>query len=136
MAKILPESNSSLFLLCEDMRQEIGNKLSFMGVFTNNDIVIPAGTLQIVLPSLVCVLLARWGNGPITTRMIAAHQDGSVLFETPLENAVLETGKSHLMVMKLMVPTLKFGVYTAKYLFDDLVIERTFEIKEGLTSNQ
>lgn len=130
MAKTLPDNSSSIFLLCEDVRQEVGNKLSFMGVFPNNDIVIPKGAPQII-PSLACVLVARGGSGSLATQLTVVDPDGFNMAAGPLENVMAEAGKSHLMLMKMIGPTMKFGVYKANFRFDDFIIERKFEVKEG-----
>jgi hypothetical protein len=127
----LPADDRSSFLLCEDVRQEVGNKLSFMGVFTNDDIVVPKGSDAIVLASLVWVLLARGGNGPVVTQIVVVDPAGEKLFESPPSEAAMETGKSHIMLAKMVGPILKIGVYTAKFIFDGSTIERTFEIKEA-----
>ena len=64
MNKSLPKSDGSSFLLCEDVREEVNNKLSIIGVFPNDDIVLQK---DILIPSLMAVLLARGGEGPCET---------------------------------------------------------------------
>lgn len=131
MATTLPDDRLSIFLLCEDLRTEIGNKLSFMGVFVNNDIVFPKGTIQPVsIQSLMCVLLGRGGDGPVSTKMTIFDPHGSPLLDGPLEPSVMERGKSHLMMAKLIGAPLKFGTYKVHCVFDSLTIERTFEVRE------
>ena len=47
-----------IFLLCEDVRAEYGNKLSILGLFAGNDILFPTGSGH-TLPSLAILLLLR-----------------------------------------------------------------------------
>jgi hypothetical protein len=129
MAKRLPNDAESVFLLCEDVRQELGNKQSFMGVFLNNDIVLPKGTEQMLLPSLAVVYLARGGEGPTTASLDVIQPNGDLLFSTPKDNPVIQRGQSHIMVVKIMAPLLRSGTYRVQAHFDESTFEHTFEVK-------
>ncbi len=66
MNKSVPKSDGSSFLLCEDVREEVNDKLSIIGVFPNDDIVLQKDT---VVPSIMAVLFARGGEGACETKV-------------------------------------------------------------------
>jgi hypothetical protein len=133
MSKSLPKSELSTFILCEDIRQETGNKLSFMGVFANNDILVEKDTRPIVIPSLMFALLARGGNGSCQSRVLLIAPNGETVVETAPETATLDIEKAHFLATKLLGPPLMPGEYIIKFLFDDVAIQRSFKVKVGAT---
>ena len=128
MKKSLPESDGSSFLLCEDVREEVNNKLSIIGVFRNDDIVLQK---DIVVPSLMAVLFARGGEGPCETRVSLTDPKGETLIESPKQRVVLEKDTVHLAAVRVLAPQLIVGQYTVRFFFDDKPIQRTFEVKKG-----
>ena len=126
MIKSLPKSDGSSFLLCEDVREEVNNKLSIIGVFQNDDIVLQK---DIVIPSLMVILFARGGEGPCETRVSLIDPKGQAVIESPKQTVVLEKGKVHLAAIRVLAPQLMVGQYTIKFFFDDAPIQRTFEVK-------
>jgi hypothetical protein len=128
MKKSLPESDGSSFLLCEDVREEVNNKLSIIGVFRNDDIVLQK---DIVVPSLMAVLFARGGEGPCETRVSLTDPKGQTVIESPKQKVVLEKDTVHLAAVRVLAPQLMVGQYTIKFFFDDVPIQRTFEVKKA-----
>jgi hypothetical protein len=126
MNKSLPKSDGSSFLLCEDVREEVNNKLSIIGVFQNDDIVLQK---DILIPSLMGVLFARGGEGPCETRTSLTDPAGQTLIESPKQTVVLEKNKPYLAAIRVLAPQLMVGQYTIKFFFDDVPIQRTFEVK-------
>ena len=126
MNKSLPKSDGSSFLLCEDVREEVNNKLSIIGVFPNDDIVLQK---DILIPSLMAVLFARSGEGPCETRVSLTDPEGQTVIESPKQTVVLDKNKVHLAAIRVLAPHLMVGRYTIKFFFDDVPIERTFEVK-------
>jgi hypothetical protein len=126
MKKSLPNSDGSSFLLCEDVREEVNNKLSIIGVFSNDEIVLQK---NIIIPSLMAVLFARGGEGSCETRVALTDPHGQTVIESPKQTAVLEKNKVHLAAVRVLAPHLMVGQYTIKFFFDDVPIERTFEVK-------
>src|SRR5437588_5302234 len=116
MNKSLPKSDGSSFLLCEDVREEVNNKLSIVGVFPNDDIVLQK---DILIPSLMVVLFARGGEGPCETRISLTDPKGQTVIESPKQTAVIEKHKVHLAAIRLLAPQLMLGPYTIKFFFDD-----------------
>jgi hypothetical protein len=126
MNKSLPKSDGSSFLLCEDVREEVNNKLSIIGVFPNDDIVLQK---DILIPSLMAVLVARGGEGPCETKISLTDPAGQTVIESPKQTVVLEKNKPYLAAIRVLAPQLMVGQYTIKFFFDDVPIERTFEVK-------
>jgi hypothetical protein len=124
--KSLPKSDGSSFLLCEDVREEVNNKLTIIGVFTNDDIVLQK---DVVIPSLMAVLFARGGEGPCETRISLTDPKGQAVIESPKQTIILEKNKVHLAAVRVLAPQLLVGRYTIKFFFDDEAIQRTFEVK-------
>jgi hypothetical protein len=128
MNKSLPKSDGSSFLLCEDVREEVNNKLSIIGVFRNDDIVLQK---DIVISSLMAVLFARGGEGPCETRISLTDPKGQTVIESPKQTVVLEKDKIHPAAVRVLAPELMVGQYTIKFFFDDVPIQRTFEVKKA-----
>jgi hypothetical protein len=126
MKKSLPKSDGSSFLLCEDVREEVNNKLSIIGVFPNDDIVLQK---EILIPSLMVVLFARGGEGPCETKISLTDPKGQTVIESPKQTAVLEKNKVHLAAIRVLAPQLLVGQYTINFFFDDVPIQRTFEVR-------
>ena len=126
MNKSAPKSDGSSFLLCEDVREEVNNKLSIIGVFPNDDIVLQK---DIVVPSVMAVLFARGGEGPCETRVSLTDPKGQTVIESPKKTVALEKNNTYLAAIRVLAPELLVGQYTIKFFFDDVSIERTFEVK-------
>jgi hypothetical protein len=126
MKKSLPKSDGSSFLLCEDVREEVNNKLSIVGVFPNDDIVLQK---DILIPSLMVVLFARGGEGPCETRISLTDPKGQTVIESPKQTIILEKNKAHLAAIRVLAPHLVVGQYTIKFFFDDVPIQRAFEVR-------
>ncbi|MGC2076681.1 MAG: hypothetical protein WA728_11745 [Xanthobacteraceae bacterium] len=126
MNKSLPQSDGSSFLLCEDVREEVNNKLTIIGVFPNDDIVLQK---DVVIPSLMAVLFARGGEGTCETRISLTDPKGQAVIESPKQTIVLEKNKVHLAAIRVLAPQLLVGQYTIKFFFDEEPIQRSFEVK-------
>ena len=128
MSFSLPRSDGSSFLLCEDVREEVNNKLSIIGVFPNDDVVLQK---NIVIPSLMAVLFARGGEGSCETRVSLTDPKGQTVIESPKQTVVIEKNKVYLAAIRVLAPQLMVGRYTIKFFFDDTPIQRTFEVKKA-----
>jgi hypothetical protein len=128
MSFSLPKSDGSSFLLCEDVREEVNNKLSIIGVFPNDDVVLQK---NIVIPSLMAVLFARGGEGSCETRVSLTDPKGQTVIESPKQTVVIEKNKVYLAAIRVLAPQLMVGRYTIKFFFDDAPIQRTFEVKKA-----
>ena len=124
--KSLPKSDGSSFLICEDVREEVNDKLSVIGVFPNEEIVLQK---DILIPSLMAVLFARGGEGACETRILLTDPKGQMVIESPKKTIVLEKSKAYLAAIRVLVPELIVGQYNIKFFFDDKSIQRSFEVK-------
>ena len=128
MKKSLPKSDGSSFFLCEDVREEVNNKLSIIGVFQNDNIILQK---EIVIPALMAVLFARGGEGSCETRVSLTDPKGQTVIESPKQTVVIEKNKVYLAAIRVLAPQLMVGRYTIKFFFDDTPIQRTFEVKKA-----
>ena len=126
MNKSSPKSDGSSFLLCEDVREEVNNKLSIIGVFPNDEIVLQK---DVLIPSLMPILFARGGEGPCKTRISLADPKGQTVIESPKKMIVLVKNQVYLAAIRVLAPELMVGQYTIKFFFDEVPIQRTFEVK-------
>jgi hypothetical protein len=127
MKKALPQSEGSSFLLCEDVREEVNNKLTIIGVFPNDDVILRK---DIVIPSLMAVLFARGGQGSCETKVSLTDPKGQTVIESPKQTVVLEKNKNHLAAIRVLAPELTVGQYTIKFFFDESSIQRSFQVKQ------
>jgi hypothetical protein len=128
MNKSLPKSDGSSFLLCEDVREEVNGKLTIVGVFPNDEIVLQK---DILIPSLMVVLFARGGEGPCETRISVTDPKGQTVIESPKQKIVVEKNKVHLAAVRVLAPQLITGQYTIKFFFDDVPIQRAFKVRKA-----
>jgi hypothetical protein len=128
MNKSVPKSDGSSFLLCEDVREEVNNKLSIIGVFPNDEIVLQK---EVVIPSVMAVLFARGGEGSCETKVSLTDPKGQTVIESPKKTVVLEKSDAYLAAIRVLAPELTVGQYTIKFFFDDQTIQRTFEVKSA-----
>jgi hypothetical protein len=126
MNSSVPKSDGSSFLLCEDVREEVNDKLSIIGVFPNNDIVLQK---DVVVPSVMAVLFARGGEGSCETRVSLIDPKGQTVIESPKKTVALEKDTAYLAAIRVLAPELVVGQYTIKFFFDASAIERSFEVK-------
>jgi Family of unknown function (DUF6941) len=126
MNSSVPKSDGSSFLLCEDVREEVNNKLSIIGVFPNNDIVLQK---DVVVPSVMAVLFARGGEGSFETKISLTDPKGQTVIESPKKTVILEKDTAYLAAIRVLAPELVVGQYTIRFFFDGSTIERTFKVK-------
>ncbi len=126
MTKSSPKSDGSSFLLCEDVREEVNNKLSIIGVFPNDDIVLQK---DVVIPSVMAVLFARGGEGPCETRISLTDPKGQTVIESPKKTVILDKNNAYLAAIRVLAPELMVGQYIINFFFDDVPIQRSFEVK-------
>ena len=77
----------------------------------------------------MAVLVARGGEGPCETKISLTDPAGQTVIESPKQTVVLEKNRAHLAAIRVLAPQLMVGQYTIKFFFDDVPIQRTFEVK-------
>jgi hypothetical protein len=128
MSNSVPQSDGSSFLVCEDVREEVNNKLSVIGVFQNDTIALQE---EVLIPSLMAVLFARGGEGSCETKVSLTDPQGNTVIESPKQTVVLEKDNVHLAAVRVLAPHLIVGEYKIKFFFDDETIERSFQVKSA-----
>jgi hypothetical protein len=68
------------FLLAESVRQEAGGKLTVIGFYPGNQLLIPKGTKQTVTP-LAFIFLALEGEGTFPTTISLVSPSGKAMFQ-------------------------------------------------------
>jgi len=131
MSNSVPQSDGSSFLVCEDVREEVNNKLSVIGVFQNDTIALQE---EVLIPSLMAVLFARGGEGSCETKVSLTDPQGNTVIESPKQTVVLEKDNVHLAAVRVLAPHLIVGQYKIKFFFDDETIERSFQVKSASAS--
>ncbi len=126
-----PSQERFNFILCEDIRQEVGNKLTFLGVYTGGDILFPKGTKEMVLPSLTLFFGFGDGEGEFGVRIKLTGPDGSIIVEKELERAIKKPREGMNLIFGFKPFHVKeFGTYAIAVYLDGEPYERTFDIKE------
>jgi hypothetical protein len=132
MEKRAPDFASSTFLLLEGVRQEVGNKVSLVGVFLNNDLIVPQGAGEnAVLEALGFVFIARGGNGEFDVRFDIVGPDDRQVVSAPMSKAVLEYPKVHFTNARIEKFPAKIGKYKVVFYYDKLSCQHEFEIKHS-----
>ena len=126
MSNSVPQSDGSSFLVCEDVREEVNNKLSVIGVFQNDTIALQE---EVLIPSLMAVLFARGGEGSCETKVSLTDPQGNPVIESPKQTVVLEKDNVHLAAVRVLAPHLIVGQYKIKFFFNDETIERSFQVR-------
>lgn len=70
------------WFFCEDIRQEVNNKLSYMGVFDNS---ILCETIPIILPKIFVSIKLETKKGPIGNLFLRIMQPDGTLLAGPME---------------------------------------------------
>lgn len=119
-------------IFCDDVRQEIGGKISLMGIFEN----IYATSFPAIHPRLAIVTEWTEGKGEYDTNLrILSPDRKTVLRETSSRMRLSETGVRHRDVsIHLNIEFDRPGVYWVEHLLDGEVIHsmpmRVFHVKE------
>lgn len=135
MTTELPTEKPS-FILCEDVREEAGQKASFLGVFLGDIIVNPipnqSKDTKVHLNSITCVFNFRDGQGDFTAKIgltspsqieLLANTEQQVI--TKLENQAMN------IIFKLVPFPVEEGTYRAWVELNDKRFENSFRVTMG-----
>jgi hypothetical protein len=118
--KRIPPREAS-FVLCEDIREEIGNKYSLIGIFVSDDITLPIGSYKAgaKISSLCVFARVRGGEGLFNQKLILETPSGKST-EVDAGSVELKKGTVHLVNFQIRPFALDgLGTYTVTLLFDD-----------------
>ena len=103
MTKQAPTNANSLFLVCEGVRPEAGNKLTLVGFYAGDRIVVPIGTERVLLNSLAFLLIFRDGQGTFKTGVSLRSPSGKELFEdSPIRDVELKENSTHTFAFQIV----------------------------------
>jgi hypothetical protein len=139
-AKSEPRHRFPTFVLCEDVRQEIGGKLSYTGVYAAYSIAIdttqtpkdaPPGAVP-AMSSLCCILsiFSEAGEFPCSARVIGPSN--KTLGDFNLGVANIQFPQPHIIALKaqpFLVPEL--GTYTVRFSVGKNEYEFDFDVVSG-----
>ncbi|MGH6824684.1 DUF6941 family protein [Methyloceanibacter sp.] len=118
-----------VFLLCETVREELGNKLSLLGLFTSNRILAPADTTTVLLPSLTLLFIVNGGEGSFRTSLTLFAPSGKALAEPTPRDVPLVPGTGRNLIFNFVpFSTDEFGEYHAILRMDGTEYSRRFSL--------
>lgn len=124
--------DSVRFLLCEDIRQELGNKLSILGLFVGDDIVIKGEKEGQVIPSLAILAIFSGGVGEfqVSTKLYR-HSRSEPILDLSKYQIIEKKGENITSAIKVAPFKIEeFGEYTAVWNFNgEKEYKYTFKIK-------
>lgn len=128
--KSYPADSEVFFLVCEDIRREEGNKLSFMGVFAGGDIRISVSKdvpRPIQMKSLAVVFVILGGSGGFDARL---ELEGPTLDKSPpLQLKINKVhGSRSVSVLELGGLPVDNGEYSVTLIIDGHRYRRTFPV--------
>ncbi|MBY4598384.1 hypothetical protein K3217_22985 [bacterium BD-1] len=129
--KILPRL--IYWILCDDIREEKGNKHTLIGVASGGDLILPKGTYKqgAAIASLCIFAKFEGGVGQFTQKLSLRSPSGNK-FEVAGDSVELIAGKSHVSQIKIAPFLLEgLGQYHITQYFDDREFEMTFNISEA-----
>ena len=92
-------------MFCDDMREEVGEKLTYVGV-RGGDVIIPTGEKTLALPKLVVVVLFSWPQGKPPEGWflnVSLPNDKGEPFKLPPAGAEILSPDRHTGEMSIMV---------------------------------
>ena len=98
-----------LFVVCEDARTELGNKVSLLGLYVGNEVLFPPNS-NYIIPSLTFAFLIRYGKTGDAVHPSIIAPNGT-RFDFPDPGWRLEYTKSAVFSIKLQNFQLEKGEY-------------------------
>ena len=125
----LPEERHLTFVVCEELRQETGGKVSLLGVYGGEEILViaPPGEAPI-LSGIGFYYCFGGGEGTFAARFELTDPHGTQVISNPVGQLVKRPdGALNVMVQLRPFPT-AYGVYRARLYLDDRAYERTLRV--------
>jgi hypothetical protein len=138
MKKKLPEARQVRCHLCEDVRQEINGKLSLLGLYPDDTIIVlgkPASALPpgvVAHLNLAVVIVVTGGAGKFDGILRIVAPGGKALFESPMMPVTIERGRSATAGWKIQgVLFPRFGEYKIEFALDRKRYTFAFRVIDG-----
>jgi hypothetical protein len=125
----IPKDDDVTFLICELARQDLGEKLSLLGIFVGSEIKIDGtgGVPTVPMPAIALVFLVDGGDGVFDSAIEVIGPDGSALGKLPMK-VQLKNGYRGAVVAQLYGFPLSGGTFTARLDLEGTKFERTFRV--------
>jgi len=132
MKKIYPSREQCLFIFCDDIRQEVGNKPSIMGWYSNNDILFHG---ERMITPLAIAFAVYDGEGEFNVRFEIENPKGEVKIKGDLGNNRKFLDKAMVTISKISaIEFANEGVHKVKFYLDEELYEENLIIKKALKS--
>ena len=131
-----PKLENMKTLICEQVRPDLNQKLSLLGVYAGDTIIfLPSrsGEIQFRLQGLAFVFIFKDGDGLFECKFSLTNPDGEETVQLPLDPLRVEKGKSAACIVQ--IGNIRFGsegTYQAtlslerkKYTFDFVVLSKS-----------
>jgi hypothetical protein len=138
MNKQFPTKERAVFIVCEDIRQELGNKFSLQGVFSTRKIILENEFIQAkdeekqqraVLPSLAFHITFLDGEGEFESEAKILDPNGENLLKDSATNKNIKIDSNGaIMVYKFNPFPVKPGTYLIVISLDGQEYSETFEV--------
>jgi len=126
-----PADEDIWLILAEDIRQELGNKLSILGYYVGGDIVVEKNNTS--LGSLALLFIARGGDGFVDWSVDVISPSGAKI-PSPSGSVKLELTSPFVQAVKYLGVRLEIGEYKVILSFDGMKrYERKFVVKNPVS---
>jgi hypothetical protein len=100
------------FLICDDVRRELGNKISLIGVYVGDGVKLIGASYPHMFPQLTFYCRFRGGSGRVTSTFSLTDPNGHVVHKTPPQVATIVPGEPFLVVAQIVGLAFLKGHYT------------------------
>lgn len=127
MKKVMPTDEQVVFLLCEHIRQEQGNKLTLIGLYSGGNIIFPHAD-GMNLPSVSMLFIFSDGVGSFKGRFALIDPDGNAMLDHDWGEMSKTLEHKMNMIVQVSPFKAKIGEYIARADLDGYIYERRFTI--------
>ena len=126
---VLPKDHEVTFILTEDARPDLGNKMNLLGVFLGGDIGLPPGAVPTLIPSLTLIFILNEGEGKIMQSAYIENPDGVRIVEFEASIVEKKAEQKAMVAFKLSpFPIEKFGAYKAVLKLDNRLYAQSIPV--------
>lgn len=124
-----PSDAGMWLLLADDIREEQGNKLSILGYYAGEDILVEQD--EVVIPSLALLLVMHGGQGYAELSFSVTSPTHEVLHEAQPHSVQMGEGGPLIRGVKFVGLHIVAGIYSVKVAIDHTIYVRTFQVKRS-----
>lgn len=127
MKKVYPSREKCFFIFCDDIRQEVGNKPSLMGWYSNNDIIFHS---ERMITPLAIAFAVYDGEGEFNVRFEIENPKHEVKISGDLGNNRKFSEKAMVVISKIsQIEFSDEGIHKVKFYLDNEPYEEELAIK-------